>query len=161
MPIRHRPVPFARLVPHLLSVAIALMAVVALPLCLPHDAVQSLDADERTVTESRDVVEVVTTPGVHLLHQAANAQVVDACDGCVYGVGGDGSSASHSDEPRMHSDDFGSRFAILPSATGLDGGLPMDRPAQSDPALLAALIAGETPPPRDDIARPMSFDRPG
>ncbi|MGC4107385.1 MAG: hypothetical protein QM753_13765 [Thermomicrobiales bacterium] len=147
MPIWHRPFLILRAAPHLLSMAITLMAVVALPLCLPHESMNGLDADERTITESRDVVEIVTTPGIHLLHQEAGMPVADTCDGdrCVHGAG---AGASHSGEPRISPDDLGQRVAILPHLPGVDDSVRAAGDAESDAAWLEAPALDESPPPR-------------
>lgn len=154
LPIRHRPSLSARLVPHLLSVAIALMAIVALPLCLPHEAAPGLDADARTITESRDVVEIVTTPGVHLLHQAPRGQVADACNDCAVGAGSgsdsilDGDEAAHTNEPRVPHDDVSARVAVMPVLDAVTAMGGPDARARSDRFLPGAMPPGESPPPR-------------
>ncbi|MGN6483414.1 MAG: hypothetical protein ACTHMX_03340 [Thermomicrobiales bacterium] len=148
MPHRHRPVPPLRLAPHLLSMAIALMAVVALPLCLPHAAASGLDTDTRTITESRDVVEIVTTPGVHLLHHAPDAQVAASCVDCADGRGVDVAGAAHQDEPRIQPEDLGSRVAVLPSVAGLHDANRSTGTPRSDPARPDTPPAGDPPPPR-------------
>jgi len=154
MPSRHRPLPFTRLAPHLLSVAIALMAVVALPLCLPHEAAPETDADARTVTEARDIVEIVTTPGVHLLHHAPDAQIVAAatCPDCAGGSNADDAGAARPDEPRAQPDESGQRAAVLPPPTGLADAPGAAGPAHSDPARTDAPPDGASPPPRTAAA---------
>lgn len=163
MPARHRPhprpIPGSQLAPHLLSMAIALMAVIALPLCLPHTAATALDADERTITESRDVVEIVTTPGVHLLHHAANTPVLAAattptpCATCAEGIGTGGTLGTvDPGEPRLQPDDLLPRVAILPALAGIDDANRAFGAPPSDPARPGMPHAAESPPPRIAIA---------
>ena len=130
--------------------AIALMAVVALPFCLPHAAASDLDTDTRTITESRDVVEIVTTPGVHLLHHAPDVPVAASCVECAegFGLGVDVAGAAHQDEPRIPPDDLGSRVAVLPSVAGLHGANRSAGTPRSDPARPDTPPAGDPPPPR-------------
>lgn len=132
--------------------AIALMAIVALPLCLPHEVAHGLDADERTITESRDVVEIVTTPGVHLLHQEADAQIADACNDCAsaggYGANLDGGSALHTDDPRVPKEDLGPRVAVMPPAGAVAGPALGSGLAHSDPSHPEAGPSCDPPPPR-------------
>ena len=152
LPRRHYPLPPWRPVPPLLSIAIALIAIVALPLCLPHGQAREFDADVRTITESRSVVEVVSTPGVHLLHHAQTAQIVGPCGECPRGLGisalADGAEASTPTEPANRADDLSPRVAVLPPPISLDRVAASDSLDPADAAWPEPSLPDPSPPPR-------------
>lgn len=53
---------------HLAAFAMALVAVVTMPVCLDASNAPILDGDVLTITESRDVVQVMHQPGTYFLH---------------------------------------------------------------------------------------------
>ena len=65
---------------HLAAFVVALVAIVTMPVCFDASNAPILDGDVLTVTESRDVVQVMHQPGTYLLH--VQNGVEDHCVTC-------------------------------------------------------------------------------
>ncbi len=126
----------------LLGVTIALMAIVTLPVCHADAFAPVTDADALTIVENRSITEVVTTPGLHVLHEGY--KLADWCETC--GQIGD----THPfDGPRQsHADDMSQRSATMPTTIVLDViPAPVDYAVQADPVVMRN-TAPESPPPQ-------------
>ena len=124
----------------LLGMTVALSAIVTLPVCHASAFSPVTDADARTITEQRSITEIVTTPGVHILHKGY--EVANVCETC---APPDPQLEHHE---RTHADDFAQRFAALPATIVIQvAPSPKHGPAHVKPRLTEAMTP-ESPPPQ-------------
>lgn len=126
---------------HVLAGFVAVMAVMALPVCHASAYDPLADSDLRTVFERQDVVEVMHTPGVRTLHTQFSA--TPDCPTC------DEVNATDLEHPgKQDADDLFQRFADVtqPETAHITGSSDI---AIAAPAPLAASEPlPEFPPPR-------------
>lgn len=123
----------------LLGLTVALSAIVTLPVCHAAAFAPVTDADARTITEQRSITEVVTTPGIHILHKGY--EVANACETC------EPPDPQLERHERMHADDIAQQFATLPPTIAFDV-VPSPKHGLSEvkPRLSEDLVP-ESPPP--------------
>lgn len=128
------------------AIAVALVAIATMPVCLDASNAPILadGHDVQTITEARDVVEVMDTPGVYLLHVHGGAGALDG-DRC--------SSCSPVDPaaplPLSASlDDHAQRVAVIPAAIALHAPTPARAGALHGIATASLAAAPALPPPR-------------
>lgn len=124
----------------LLGMTIALSAIVALPLCLADGYAPLLDNDVRTITEHRSITEIVTTPGVHVLH--ADHGVGEACETCLR------AQSQPVSPDHIHFDDLGQRVALLPDVIAVDVAPVAENLTSPHALAVAATTSPDSPPPR-------------
>ncbi len=122
----------------LLGLTIALSAIITLPVCHASAFAPVTDADARTITEQRSITEIVTTPGIHILHKGY--ELANDCETC---APPDSQPDRHE---RTHADDIAQRFAALPTTISIHvAPAPRYGPAQVTPRLTEAMTP-ESPP---------------
>lgn len=129
-----------RVLLHLVALAMALVAVATMPVCIDASNAPILHGDVLTITESRDVVEVMHEPGMHLLHVQRGAE--DRCSSCE-------PMQSDFETPFVaNADDQTPRVAALPSSVAM--GSASDRAVGAMQAEATASLSTRPflPPPR-------------
>ena len=112
----------------MLGIAVALAAVVTMPVCQSSAFFPVTDGDARTITERRDIVEVVSDPGVHLLH--LGYEIANHCETC---IGTDLQAHPFDGSQTSHVEDIAQRVATVPAASFVE--------IASDPRDLHAITA--------------------
>jgi hypothetical protein len=126
----------------MLGVTIALMAVVTLPVCHVDAFAPVTDADALTITENRSITEIVTTPGLHILHEGY--KLVDWCETC----GKIGDTQPFDGPHQSHAGDIFQRSATMPATIVLDVlPAPAYQALQVDPVPMRNTVP-ESPPPQ-------------
>lgn len=124
----------------LLGLTIALSAIVTLQVCHASAFSPVTDADARMITEQRSITEIVTTPGIHILHKGY--ELANACETC---APPDSQPDRHE---RTHAGDIAQRFAALPTTISVHvAQAPRYGTAQLTPRLTEAMTP-ESPPPQ-------------
>jgi len=131
------------LILHMLGIAVALAAIVTLPVCHASAFFPVTDGDARTITEQRDIVEVVSDPGVHLLH--LGYEIVNQCERCI----GTDAEANPFDGPQTsHVEDIAQRVATMPTSPMLAFAFQIGAPIVATTVRSDVSLTPEAPPPQ-------------
>lgn len=127
------------------AVAVALVAIATMPVCLDASNAPILNGDVQTITEARDVVEVMDTPGVYLLHthRGVGAELQnDRCTTC------------SPVDPVEHLpatvslDEHAQRAAVIPGTIALHTSTPSRAGILRAGDIVSLATAPSSPPPR-------------